>query len=66
MPESRLAKCILRATLPEGVGRRGRLDNPSLPQVYEEHLQQLDLGGARRQHQDRMEAAGGHCLASIG
>ena len=59
MPESRLAKCILWATLPEGVGRRGRLANPSLPQVYEEYLKQLDLGGTRRQHQDRMAAAGG-------
>ncbi|GAB4823899.1 hypothetical protein N2152v2_010945 [Parachlorella kessleri] len=59
MPESRLAKCILWATLPDGVGRRGRLANPLLPKVYEEHLKQLDLGGARRQHQDRMDAEGG-------
>ncbi|GAB4817192.1 hypothetical protein N2152v2_004238 [Parachlorella kessleri] len=59
MPESRLAKCILWATLPEGVGRRGRLANPLLPQVYEEHLKQLDLSGARRQQQDKMNAGGG-------
>ncbi|GAB4822597.1 hypothetical protein N2152v2_009643 [Parachlorella kessleri] len=59
MPESHLAKCILWATLPEGVGRRGRLANPLLPQVYEEHLKQLDLSGARRQQQDKMNAGGG-------
>ncbi|GAB4824076.1 hypothetical protein N2152v2_011122 [Parachlorella kessleri] len=63
MPESRLAKCILWATLPEGVGRRGRLANPLLPQVYEEHLKQLDLSGARRQQQDKMNAWGGSRVA---
>ncbi|GAB4820515.1 hypothetical protein N2152v2_007561 [Parachlorella kessleri] len=63
MPESRLAKCILWATLPEGVGRRGRLANPLLPQVYEEHLKQLDLSGARRQQQDKMNAGGGSRVA---
>ncbi|GAB4818544.1 hypothetical protein N2152v2_005590 [Parachlorella kessleri] len=50
MPESRLAKCILWATLPDGVGRRGRLANPLLPQVYEEHLKQLDLGPFEVRH----------------
>ena len=40
------------------MGRRVRLANPSLPQVYEEYLKQLDLGGVRRQHQDRMAAGG--------
>ncbi|GAB4816412.1 hypothetical protein N2152v2_003458 [Parachlorella kessleri] len=49
MPESRLAKCILWATLPEG--------------VYEEHLKQLDLSGARRQQQDKMIAGGGSRVA---
>ena len=60
MPEWRLAKCILWATLPEGVGRQGQLVlHPSLPQVYEEFLKQINLGGTRRQHQISIAAAGG-------
>ncbi|GAB4814610.1 hypothetical protein N2152v2_001656 [Parachlorella kessleri] len=47
----------------DGVGRRGRLANHLLPQVYEEHLKQLDLSGARRQHQDKMGAEGGSRVA---
>ncbi|GAB4822689.1 hypothetical protein N2152v2_009735 [Parachlorella kessleri] len=34
-------------------------------QVYEEHLKQLDLSGARRQHQDKMNAKGGSRVAFI-
>lgn len=60
MDNSRLAKQLLWATLPEGRRRRGR-PNPSLPNVYAarlEHIQPL-LDEARTQYQARMMIEGG-------
>lgn len=55
MEDTRLAKQLLWCTWPGGVGRPGR-STPTLPAVYNEYLQTIDLGDERKKFQDRMEA----------
>jgi hypothetical protein len=57
MTDCRIAKQMLWATLPDGVGRPGRRP-PTLPQVYAQHLERLNLGHARRQYQAQMGKEG--------
>jgi hypothetical protein len=59
MDDSRIAKQLLWARLPEGVGRPGRRTNPLLPQTYHDSLTTLDLTSARKAFQGQRAAEGG-------
>ena len=58
MSDARLAKQLLWAALPEGIGRTGRPTQPLLPQVYHSHLLSLDITSQRRAWQYRRQQEG--------
>ncbi len=55
--DTRLAQQLLWGTWPEGSGRPGHT-NPTLNALYNEYLQSMDLGEARKKFQERREAEG--------
>ena len=57
MEDTRLAKQLLWGTWPGGSGRPGRT-KPTLIALYNEYLQSMDLGEARKKFQERREAEG--------